>query len=70
MIYKCIYIVNHNYKHKNFGRVGAINLEQLNTLLLSLKTYWDYSNNKSLLAELKIKPKQSTLHDYQLDYEL
>ena len=26
------------------GRVGAINLEQLDTLLLSLKTYWNGTN--------------------------
>ena len=38
-----------DYKHKGFGRVGAINLEQLDTLLLSLKTYWDYSFTEHLL---------------------
>lgn len=45
MIYKCIYTVN--------GRLGAINLEQLETLLLSLKTYWDYSSQKSFLDEIQ-----------------
>jgi hypothetical protein len=53
MIYKCIYIVNQNYKHKNFGRVGAIKVEQLELLLLALKTYWDYSNDNHLRKALE-----------------
>ena len=35
------------------GRVGAINLEQLDALLLSLKSYWDYSPQKSFLDKIK-----------------
>ena len=69
MIYKCIYYVK-LYKHKNFGRVGAINLEQLETLLSSLKTYWDNSNNKALFTELRTiydRPAQSAK---ELNYEL
>ena len=53
-----------------FGRVGAINLEQLDTLLLSLKTYWDYSNNKGLLETIRAFEKQPANKEYQLAYEL
>ena len=53
-----------------FGRVGAINLEQLDTLLLSLKTYWDYSNNKGLFEAIKTIHAQPTRHEYELAYEL
>jgi hypothetical protein len=52
------------------GRVGAINLEQLDTLLLSLKTYWDYSNNKGLLETIRAFEKQPASNDYRLAYEL
>jgi hypothetical protein len=52
------------------GRVGAINLEQLDTLLLSLKTYWDYSNNKGLLETIRAFEKQPANKEYQLAYEL
>jgi len=40
----------------SLGRVGVINLEQLEVLLNSLKTYWDYSNQSSFLAEIKAAP--------------
>jgi hypothetical protein len=43
------------------GRVGAINLEQLDLLLNSLKTYWDYSNQRSFLT--KIKASQAVLKE-------
>jgi hypothetical protein len=39
------------FKHKNFGRVGAIKLERLDELLLSLKNYWDYGNNQTWPAD-------------------
>jgi hypothetical protein len=52
------------------GRVGAINLEQLDLLLNSLKTYWDYSNQKSFLAEIKapttIAAKAENVSAYEL----
>jgi hypothetical protein len=44
------FVKSHNFE---LGRVGAINLEQLDVLLESLKTYWDYSNQKSFLDEIK-----------------
>ena len=52
------------------GRVGAINLEQLDVLLNSLKTYWDYSNQKSFLAEIKASPTPATRAENELAYEL
>jgi hypothetical protein len=51
------------------GRVGAINLEQLDALLDSLKTYWDYSKSKLFLADLKLEATQQSLN-YELAYEL
>ncbi len=53
-----------------FGQAEAINLEQLDVLLESLKTYWDYSNNKALLADIDANKHQPEKHDYQLVYEL
>lgn len=38
------------------GRVGAINLEQLEFLLNALKTYWNYSSQQGLLNEMSAKP--------------
>lgn len=35
------------------GRVGAINLEQLDALFLALKTCWDYSNQKDFFEGIK-----------------
>jgi hypothetical protein len=53
-----------------FGRVGAINLEQLDLLLNSLKTYWDYTNQKSFLEEIKA-PVTSVIEGKNvLGYEL
>jgi hypothetical protein len=52
------------------GRVGAINLEQLDLLLESLKTYWDYTNNSALFTELRAADGRSVQEDYQLAYEL
>jgi len=56
-----------NFLH---GRVGAINLEQLDTLFNSLKTYWDYSNNNALLAELKSGLRQPEITGQPSLYEL
>ena len=49
------------------GRVGAIKLEQLDTLLLSLKTNWGQDNVHELFEELvsSNKPLSS-----KLNYEL
>lgn len=52
------------------GRVGAINLEQLDVLLNSLKTYWDYSNQKSFLAEIKSSQTSVNEAEKVLAYEL
>lgn len=52
------------------GRLGAINLEQLDLLLNSLKTYWDYSNQKSFLAEIKASPTTAIRAENELAYEL
>ena len=51
------------YKHNNYGRVGAIKLEQLDKLLQSLKTYWNYdiSINATLADDKPV---------VQLEYEL
>jgi hypothetical protein len=51
-------------------RVLAINLEQVDALLLSLKTYWDYSNNKALLSAPVSREKSSTEHEHEVAYEL
>jgi hypothetical protein len=40
------------------GRVGAINLEHLELLLDSLKTYWNYSNQQGLLNEMGASPSE------------
>jgi hypothetical protein len=69
MIYKCIYYVK-NYKHKDFGRVGAINLEQLDSLLVSLKSYWGYSNQKASLYEINATSAQFEGSQQSLAYEL
>ncbi len=53
-----------------YGRVGAIKLERLDVLLNSLKTYWDYSNQKSLLAEIKTSPTLVSKAGNVLAYEL
>jgi hypothetical protein len=37
------------FKHKHSGRVGAIKLEQLDELLLSLKTYRDSHKNQAFV---------------------
>lgn len=34
-------------KHKNFGQVGTIKLEQLDRMILSLKTYWNCDSRVS-----------------------
>jgi len=52
------------------GRVGAINLEQLDILLLSLKTYWDYTNQKSFLDEIKSTPTKVIATQPLYEYEL
>lgn len=52
------------------GRVGAINLEQLDVLLYTLKTYWDYSNQKSFLAEIKATPSTVKKGNNVFAYEL
>lgn len=52
------------------GRVGAISLEQLDTLLNSLKTYWDYSNNKALLAGVRASKQKSLTNNFMPAYEL
>jgi hypothetical protein len=38
-----------NFVKRNCGRVGAIKLEQLDELLLSLKTYWDSHMNQAFV---------------------
>ena len=53
-----------------FGRLGAINLEQLDVLLESLKSSWDYSNQKSFLGELKALPTKTSEAEKVLAYEL
>lgn len=50
--------------------IGAINLEQLDELLLSLKTYWDYSNQKGLIDEVRAYPTKTPEPEYMLAYEL
>jgi hypothetical protein len=52
------------------GRLGAINLEQLDVLLESLKSYWDYSNQKSFLDEIKAAPAKAKEAELLLTYEL
>jgi hypothetical protein len=52
------------------GRVGAINLEQLDLLLYSLKTYWDYINQKSFLDEIKAPMTKAISAENELIYEL
>jgi hypothetical protein len=52
------------------GRVGAINLEQLDTLLLSLKTSWDYTSQKSFLDEIKAPPAKISALQNEYAYEL
>ncbi len=37
----------------------AINVEQLDVLLESLKSYWEYSNQKSFLDEIKATPTKA-----------
>ena len=54
----------------SLGRVGAINLEQLDVLLNSLKTYWDYTNQKSFLDEIKAPITNVTRIENELAYEL
>ena len=51
-------------------RVGAINLEQLDLLLESLKSYWDYSSQKNFLDEVKSSPTTPIRAENQLAYEL
>lgn len=55
---------------KYSGRVGAINLEQLDVLLDSLKTYWDYTNQKSFLDEIKHPIVSTVSVENMLIYEL
>ena len=45
------------------GRVGAINLEQLNTLLSSLKTYWDTSDSIQEILQVDIVNKQVSMYE-------
>lgn len=52
------------------GRVGAINLEQLDVLLSSLKTYWDYSSQQSFLNEIKASPIKPNEAENVFAYEL
>ena len=56
----------------SFGRrrLGAINLEQLETLLESLKIYWDYSKNRGLIDDLKTMIPQTKEPSYVNLYEL
>lgn len=50
-------------------RVGAIDLEQLETLLLSLKLYWDKGRKTSLTAHLNGQSVQTCVADGELVYE-
>ncbi len=58
-----------NIEIKN-GRVGAINLEQLDVLLNSLKTYWEYGKQKSILDEIKAPVATAIEGKNVFDYEL
>ncbi len=64
-MYTCQYVryLSKKNKHKNFGRLRAINLEQLDKLLESLKTYWNYDISTSSMLAIE-KPV------VQLEYEL
>jgi len=53
-----------------YGRVGAINLEQLDVLLESLKSYWDYTSQKSFLDEIKAPTTKVIRAENELTYEL
>ncbi len=48
------------------GRGGAINLERLDILLKSLKTYWDYSSQKGFIDEITASQTKMNLKIYQL----
>lgn len=52
------------------GRVGAIKVEQLDELLLSLKTYWDYSNNSAWLQDVRANQASTANGTRELAYEL
>lgn len=52
------------------GRVGAINVEQLDELLLSLKTYWEYSDNSAWLQEIRASQTKTTSQAREFAYEL
>ena len=49
------------------GRVGAITLEQVEPLLLSLKDYWCRSSNMREMTTLLKQPRvASTVAEYEL----
>lgn len=52
------------------GRVGAINLEQLDTLLLSLKSYWETTTHNDLFSSLIAPAVQIGVNIHEHDYEL
>jgi hypothetical protein len=52
------------------GRVGAITLEQVEPLLLSLKNYWCNSDNASLFNQLSKLSKPDKKPQHVLEYEL
>lgn len=58
------------YGNLDCAGLGAINLEQLDVLLESLKSYWDYTNQKSFLAEIKSSVTIDTRTENVPAYEL
>lgn len=49
------------------GRVGAISLEQLEPLLLSVKSYWDNDQHSGFVRAIEQQlAGQSSVHDYVL----
>lgn len=52
------------------GRAEAINFEQLDVLLLSLKSYWDYSNQRPFWPKSKASPINANESQKVLAYEI
>jgi hypothetical protein len=54
----------------NLGRVGAIKLEQLETLLLSLKNNWSYGNSKDWSKYAETTSLLQPIEEHSAVYEL
>lgn len=52
------------------GRLGAINVEQLNELLESLKSSWDYSSRKGFFGEIEALANSDNRAENVFAYEL